>query len=291
MKIMEAQYPLTNAPHDETPDPLYEHVQDPGDPDGVVAAEKQRAWRANRPVTAPREVPQDRLSRRWPRVVATVLLLAGLLVGSYYLGYQKARVPVAKQQKVAQDKTERKETPVTTATKRYDSSTFGLSLTYPDNWIVADTADQLTVTSPTFSLTEADGTADGHVVVSVRKQQSSIPGFPGTATAGLASTQLTYKRPSPIQRTQTYLSFVDYQGAGSVSALFLTGDRTYQPGEAVPMTDLAQRNPLVSVTFVECSKSYCTGGKTTPASITAASWDKATFKAAVVTMLQSLVFN
>jgi hypothetical protein len=279
-------------PGDSEEDTLNEHVEDPGDPDGLVAAEKQHRWQHGKLASEPRVIPPYDRKRSWPMMLGVLLVVVLAVAAAYVLGYQKARAPLAKKQQLAQNQSERKLAPVTTTTKHYDSNLHTLSLDYPQNWLVADTEDRLTVTSPNFAMTSLDGSTNGHVVVTIQNQQTSIPGFPsGGAVASAESDKLTYTHPSSVQRAQTYLTYLGYGAPSGISALFLTGDNGYQLGQNVPLADIVKGNPLVSVVFEKCAKSFCTGGSVTPIMLQAESWDHAAFRAPITNLLQSLVFD
>src|SRR4051812_45053412 len=64
---------LLDEEPDEVPDELNEHVEDPGDPDGVVAAQKQKTWQQAYQASA--SAPKKK-KRRWPIILLVVLLLA-----------------------------------------------------------------------------------------------------------------------------------------------------------------------------------------------------------------------
>jgi hypothetical protein len=294
---MDAPNPTTGSkfpsePEEPDEDALNEHVEDPGDPDGLVAAEKQHRWQHGKLASEPRVIPPYDRKRSWPLKVGVLLVVVLAVTAAYVLGYQKAHAPIAAKQQVAQNKSERKLAPVVTTTKHYDSTTHTLGLDYPQNWLVADTPDKLTVTSPEFAMTSLDGSTNGHIVLTIQNQQTSIAGYPGGgAAASIASDKLTYAHPSSVQRAQTYLSYLGYGTPNGISALFLTGDNGYQEAQNVPLADVIRGNPLVSVVFQKCAKSFCTGGTSTPITLKADSWDHAAFKAPIITTLQSLVFD
>jgi hypothetical protein len=174
----------------------------------------------------------------------------------------------------------------------YDSTAYGLGIDYPNNWVVADTADKLNVTSPIVNIVTPNGQVAGHVIVTIQNQQTTIVGFPSAgATASLASDKLTYKQPTPVQRAQTYLSYLGYTGASSIDALYLTGDNGYQQGQAIPIDNVVKSNPLVSVTFGKCTTSYCSKDTPTSLMLRADGWSSAQFKTEVLDILQSLTIN
>ncbi|HEX7368182.1 MAG TPA: hypothetical protein VF261_00815 [Candidatus Saccharimonadales bacterium] len=179
------------------------------------------------------------------------------------------------------------------ATKHYDSSDYNLGLDYPADWTVNDNTSELTVTSSALQLKGEGGqNFTGQVVLIIQNQQTSVPVFAkGTAVAALESQKLTYKSPAPDQRAQTYLTFADYEGStAAIDGLYITGDDGYQAGQAIPMSDIVQDDPLVSISFLKCSDAACsTAGAAT--TIPASDWQNANFSRPLTQMLESLVLN
>ena len=252
--------PQTTQPNSgaDPDDDLNEHVHDPGDPDGVIQAEQERAWRNQHAATPASHSPLPKPKRHWPAVLITIMIIAGATVASYYIGSRKAEVSTAQKPQTTKARPAPIANSTTTITKHYDSTRYTLGIDYPANWLVADAAAKLTVTSPGFAMTSLGGAVTGHVVLTIQNQQSTIVGYPSSgALANLASDKLTYKQPTTIQRAQTYLSYLGYNGSTSgIDALFLTGDSGYQLGQNVPMGDVVKSNPLVSVTL--SSQSFST---------------------------------
>jgi len=301
MALMDAQYP-TGKDYDDESDALNEHWEEPGDPDGVVAAEKLRRQMQNHP--APPHSPDVTYNpdRNWPKpklpkvhVPVKPLLIAVLIVAAVGTAYWLGTRSAGKQDVQATQTTQQTQTqadPAPGPLQHYDSTTFALGLDHPSNWTVADTPTKLTVTSPLLHMTDLAGPTTGHVVLTVQNQQTSIPGYPTIdAMANLVSQQLTYSNPSSVQRGQTYLSYVAYKSPNGIDALYLTGDTAYKVGQHVPMSDIVAGNPLVSVTFKKCSANDCSKGSVKPMTLLAKSWKTAEFRPTVINLLQSLTFN
>lgn len=274
-------------------DELNEHVDDPGDPDGVHAAEEERRWREEHPV--PPVIPgTTRRKRRWPKVLIILVLVAAAAVGAYWFGSSKGSAPA----KEAATKNSHTGTPnhplvpAETLTKHYDSTIYTLSFDYPATWAVSDTTTKLTVTSPAMQLSTIGGKkVEAHIVVTVQNQQASIPGFPANgALATLASDKLTYKQPTSVQRAQTYLSYLGYSTTNGLDALYITGDSGYQQGQQVPMSDVIKGNPLISVMFETCATD-CTSGTPAPQTLLASSWQATQASKDVTSLLESIQLN
>jgi hypothetical protein len=285
--------PETTVP--DEPDELNQHVVDPGDPDGLVAAEEKRKWDAAHPPKPAAAATPRRKKHRWPIVLFIFILIAAAAVGAYWFGSRQA----SKDQPATQAKTT-KQTPATTPkaaqqkaasvpTKHYDSATYTLGLDYPQTWTLSDTAAKLTVVSPTVPLTTAKGSVNGHVVVTLQNKQATIAGYPQSgAVASLESKKLTYKQPTSIQRAQTYLSYLGYTGQSGLDALYVTGDNGYQAGQTVPMSDVVPGDPLISVTFESCTSDDCSTGTPTMLTLQASSWQSNAANAQVETLLKSI---
>jgi hypothetical protein len=275
---------------DDEPDELNEHVEEPGDPDGVVAADEEQQWQEAQPAPA----AQTR-RRRWPKVLSGVLILAAAVAGAYWFGSYKADAPAPANPHHTSSANLPTPSSQTAAvpTKHYDSTNYTLGFDYPEGWTVADNTTKLTVTSPAVKLTGLDGTAvNTHVVITVQNQQATIPGYPATgAVAELDSDKLSYKQPTAVQRAQTYLSYLGYHKENGLDQLFITGDNGYKQGQQVPMTDVAKGNPLISVTFETCSTSDCASGTSALTTLLASAWKNTVSDKQVVALLQSLQLN
>jgi cytoskeletal protein RodZ len=178
--------------------------------------------------------------------------------------------------------------------KTYDSTNFALSFKYPQGWTINDTASGLTAISPKTTLTDATGSKKpAAVVLHIRPQQASIPEFKaGSATAVLDSKNITYTAPASGQRGSTYESFLQYATTtthGALDSIYITGNAGYQKAQTVPMTDISKVNPLINVSFVDCT-STCT--PTSQAiSVSASDWQSNALSQTVELMLKSLTLN
>lgn len=283
-------------PSEEELDELNEHWHEPGDPDDVVADDEQKLEaerQRQRQASAAQPLPQRyHPKRRWPRVLLVIVLIAVAAAGAYWFGNHQASSP---QPKATQQASDKPTPPTAQPTKHYDSTTYTLGFDYPATWKVSDTAARLSVTSPAMQLPTAGGKqTSGHIIITIRNKQPSLPEFStGNATAALESQKLTYKQPTQIQRAQTYLSFLTYasSSAGSLDALYVTGDNGYQAGQAIPMGDIILSDPLIGVSFASCPSDDCTTGTPTPLSLTASAWKNNTISQPIIALLQSLTLN
>jgi hypothetical protein len=184
-----------------------------------------------------------------------------------------------------------------TITKSYSSPNFNLSFSYPADWTVAEAQDgsMLTVHSPPMLLKGANSQKiTGEIVATIAHSGQNLTMFDaGNAVAVRQSEKIAYLKPSQTQRANTYLSFLQYAATtanGALDSIDITGDYGYQTGQAIPKTDIAKVDPLITITFVRCSDSNCSA-KTTPLSVAASAWSDKTFNAPIKTLLQSLAIN
>jgi len=283
-----------SAQHSSNDDPdesdkLNEHVFEPGDPDGVVAAEERMRWQERHPKPPTTPKPQYKHKRRWPAVLVVILLLVAASFGAYLFGKHEA----AKKQVVTKKQTVIVSSTVTTQTKNYNSTNYSLSFNYPANWTISDTTQKLTVTSPSMELESVVGAkVKAHVVVTIENQQTTIPGFPsGGAVAALSSDDINYTQPSSVQRAQTYLSYLSYTESNGLDGMYVTGNNGYQQGQQVPMSDIVEGDPLISVGFESCESNTCNSGTPDAMTLQASSWKASSAYQAVTKLIESIVID
>jgi hypothetical protein len=288
----------------EDEDHLNEHVDYPGDPDGLVAEEKQRKWQTEH-LAASQSQPQStaksgKRKARWLTVPLILILIAAAAYGAYWFGSKQADKnsdkshPAQQANGQAKPHTTTEKQAATTPTKHYDSATYTLGFDYPETWKVNDTAAKLMVASPAVSLTTAGGSkVEGHVVLTIQNQQTTIPSYPANgAVAILASEKLTYKQPTPVQRAQTYFSYLGYgTKSGGLDALYITGDNGYQKDQNIPMSDVVKGNPLIGITFQSCTSVDCSTGTPTMLTVVASDWPTTAESKQVVDLIKSLQLN
>ena len=181
---------------------------------------------------------------------------------------------------------------ITTTTKHYDSTDFNLQFDYPADWTVAEDANkgQIITTSPAITLTDSiNQKATGQIVMSIRNGTQKFPEFDaGNATATRDSQKLAYSNPTQSQRGSTYLSLLRYaSSAAGLSGVYITGDFGYTKNQAIPKVDIVKIDPSISITFVKCTSSDCSGAGT-QLSIAESAWDQADFSTPLTNMLKSL---
>jgi hypothetical protein len=227
--------------------------------------------------------------KRWPRLLALIILIA-IGFGLYWLFSNKP------EPKPAQNIKQTASTQTAAPTKTYSSINFSLNFNYPESWTVVDNGGgQLTVTSPATQLKSSAGSqVTGKIILTISQKGQSLPMFDkGSASAVIDSQKITYTKPTQSQRGDTYVSYLQYATTtttGALDGVFITGDYGYQKNQDIPKVDIANLDPVVSVTFTQCANSTC-GGATTPLGISASTWSNSSSSAAVLSMLKSLSFN
>ncbi len=223
----------------------------------------------------------------------TILLAATLLAVYWFVIKEnvKSSRPVESKQSTKQTEAAGS---ISTETKQYTSPNFNLSLKYPANWKVTDTAGSnvLIVESPSLLLTSVTGQkSDGIIRLQIQNKNYPITGFEkGNALAALPSELIKYTNPTQMQRAETHLSFLTYAPAMSgINALYITGDYGYQANQAIPQLDISAGDPIVSVQFLQCSDKTCS--KPIPMAISNTSWSKPEFNTPIKNLLSSLSIN
>ncbi len=243
----------------------------------------------------PERPPKAKKKKAWLWPVIILLIVAAAAAAYWFFGKQKAAAPEKTSTTTSQTtKSDESSTTKKIVTKHYDSTNFAVALDYPEGWKVNDTATLLSVTSPEMSLKTADGaTVNGHIFLTVQPKQTTLPDFAkGSAVAVLQSEKATYKNPTQNQRAQTYMTFASFAtttGKGW-DALYVTGDNGYQVDQEIPMSDIIQTDPLVSVKFLSCTTQDCTG-TTKALSLNTSEWKNTAVSDPIKTIIQSFAFQ
>lgn len=246
--------------------------------------------------------PSQRSKPKWRRIIAKIIkimlllaVLAALAAFVYFKFFHNKKSTTPPQSTQTPASQTPKANAFGSATKNYTSSNVGLTFAYPENWNVNDTDNKLTVTSPVASLTGTDGQQfDGKILLTIQPKGATPDAFKnGGAIAALDSLKIKYAKPTPVQRGQTYLSFVQNTEKfvkGQLDGIYVTGDFGYQSNQFVPKTDIAKLDPLINIAFQKCDDSQCKSPVAT--SIQADQWDNnADFQKVIKSMLESIQVN
>lgn len=175
--------------------------------------------------------------------------------------------------------------------KEYSAAQMGLSLKYPSSWVVDEAAGEVLFRSPAAALPGMKPGVKGKVEVTIRAKGQPLPEFEkGNATSTRQSELLKYVNPTQSQRANTHLTFVAHAPeTNGMKAMYITGDNGYQKDQAVPQIDVANMDPIITVTFMVCSDQSCTSNS--PTSLESSAWDDKDFSSTIRAILQSITIQ
>ncbi|CAN5421474.1 hypothetical protein BH09PAT4_BH09PAT4_02720 [soil metagenome] len=244
-----------------------------------------------------------KLGRKLAIVALVILLLGGAAGAGGYYYLNRDTDSSKKAQPTAQTTTDKPSNEATTddnpaatvGTKDFASSTFSLSLSYPEDWTPEELADKITITSPVVNLTDGAGKpVTGRIILRVRPQQAKPAEFTGgDVVAVMDSAKVSYTKPSASQRASTYISYLQYPATsvkGGLDGIYITGNYGYKYAQVVQLAEISKINPLIDVMFVSCPDTTCAATTQKQLTLSSAAWKSdTTNRPAVETMLKSLV--
>lgn len=178
-----------------------------------------------------------------------------------------------------------------------------LSFSYPSDWTVTPPSNNnpddqpITVTSPLVSIPGANGqSTTGKVVVSIRPGGSTLSELSsGKATAGQASAQIAYDKPTSAQHQYPYLTYIHFAGgtnpSNSFEEVIITGTASFAKDQVITSDNLSQLDPVVSARFYACSNQTCAISSSASLSITNTAWQNTQACAQALAIFQSLQIN
>jgi hypothetical protein len=188
------------------------------------------------------------------------------------------------------------EEPKNTDTEQYGSINFNLSFDHPKDWTVSDVdgSGVLAVTSTPIKFKAADmEPVTGQVLMTMRDKKQELKEFSkGEAIAVIDSEKIDYTKPTETQRGSTYISFLNYASsfADGIDGIYVTGDAGYKIGQLIPSKDIAKMDPIINVSFIECSDDDCSA-EGDAVTISAENWKDNSFKDPILNMLKSLAIQ
>lgn len=253
------------------------------------------------PAPPPNYSPRSgRKTKKWPWVVAAVVLIALLGLGAWAYKSYKSK-PKPKQASSSQTTQPKPATPAAPAapsvpTTSYTSTNFNTSFNYPNGWNLVDSGNApLTVTSPVTNIVAANGqSVPGQIVITLANKGTLPPGFTTQSVAVMTSQKISFNQPSTTQAAQTYISFVQYPSTtttGGLDGIYMTGNYGYQKDQTIPSTDIANVDPLVSVSFYSCASQSCPVATRKPLTISSSDWNNSSFSAPLLTTFKSFTFD
>lgn len=226
-----------------------------------------------------------RKNHGWRALAITVLVAVLLLSGTYWF-YNKHKDDNSKKEAAAyaaqednQQYTKIRITNVNTK-KTYTSPNFGLSFTYPSDWIIKETSGKIIAESPDVYV----GAITSQVVLTIRDKSQKLTEFDkGNATTVRDSVKIAYAHPTKNQRINTYLTYVKFPDARvGFDAIYVTGLDSYKKGEKVSSSDISKIDPVIKISFMKW------GG---PIEVLDSSLDDSNFIGPLKSIFESLTIN
>ncbi len=178
-----------------------------------------------------------------------------------------------------------------------------LSFSYPTSWTVTPPSNNnpndqtITVTSPAVSMPSTNGqSVNGKVVVSIRPGGTTLDELASNhATAGQASAQIGYDKPTPAQHQYPYLTYLHLAGGANPNSTFeeviITGGSSFAKDQVILAADLSLLDPIVSARFYTCSNQTCATTNSAALSITNSTWLNTDVCTQTLALFQSLEIN
>jgi hypothetical protein len=231
--------------------------------------------------------PEHKLIRRMIKTVVLLIVVAGFGTAAYVFG---SHYNASKSTASVKATTTSSVSKVTPPTEMYSSTNQNLTFVYPTDWKVQETSTIIAATSPTMKLTNyTRSLVTGRVLFQIRAPGVALSEFSaGAATAVLNSQIIDYATPASGQRASTYISFLNYassKGTG-IDGVYVSGNTGYQTGQTAPESDIQAVDPVVSVTFEQCTNKTCSSTK--PLTIATKSWSTKDFSNPLLAMIESL---
>lgn len=264
----------------------------------------------NQPPYGHEAAPPARSKRKLLLILAgvLVLLLAGG-VAAYWLTHRQQPAPAASSRTPATSNQSQPLVPDDTQAQgtsgHYVSNgkDLNLSFSYPSDWTVTPASNNnpndqpITVTSPLVSIPGANGqSTTGKVIVSIRPGNTTLSELSSDkATAGQASAQIAYDKPTSAQHQYPFLTYVHLAGGANPSSSFeeviITGVSSFAKDQPITSASLSQLDPIISARFYACSNQACSTSSATSLSITNATWQNAPVCMQTLAIFQSLQIN
>lgn len=203
-------------------------------------------------------IKEARRKRRHHRIILLVLVVIVALGAVGYGVYSYLNRSTEPEPAQETERVDRPEDMVSLQT--FSSRELGVRLEHPSDWTVDESvADQVSLVSTVTELPDSNGgNSPAKGVVTVRANDGTLPGFEAdSATAARDSIKFSYESPSQIQRAETYLSFLSQEGAGTMNAIYISGDFGYEADAVVSKDDMLHVDPTVSIRFYACQDDVC----------------------------------
>lgn len=171
-------------------------------------------------------------------IVLIVLILAAVGAGAWMF-LKKDAVPKEEvTQNTEQTENTAPEVPPAQGTKTYTNDIMRLSIDYPENWTVTEQGKATLIESPDFTYnTTTKGEVTGNFRIYIRQgAQSSDSTYFGKGYAIAPSEKLTYSKPTPNQRKETFLSSFGLDTTNNFAYFLIAGNFELAKGDTLGPT-------------------------------------------------------
>lgn len=124
-----------------------------------------------------------------------------------------------------------------TTTKEYENGLLALKLDYPDTWKITESEnkDGVRIESPDFTYATLDkGQVKGNFRIYIRKgARSTDSKYIGRGVSIADSQKLVYTKPTPGQRTETYLSHFGLDKPDNFAFFLIAGNFSLKKGDTL----------------------------------------------------------
>jgi hypothetical protein len=150
--------------------------------------------------------------------------------------------------------------PVAAKLLHYKAEKLNSEFDYPEDWRVQDFADSVYLSSPQFTIKNAQGVSEpGSLRLTIAKSYLGIYAVYDESEAVDAAEQLKYTNPAPGQVQRTFASFFAYgtpvEGADdSFSVVVIGGSFMYLPGQRLSDKNYKAASPFVEL-HIESARS------------------------------------
>lgn len=209
----------------------------------------------NEPLDLPGEADTDDWTsslpkRNWRRPLIVIVAVTALGVGGFFAWNAFSAEPNQEENDASQEETnttnELTETseetasgddvPPVTDTETVRTTTPRMEVTHPVSWTLTEGDDDVTLESPAFRFTTADGTSIDNGVFRLYFRQGAREvdsTYIGQGVAAVNSEPLTYTNPAPGQREETNVSFFGANSTNHISYLFIAGNFSLSPNDTL----------------------------------------------------------
>lgn len=277
-----------------------EGAPQPEKPFKIVKYDEESSTSVSEFVSQTQPIKEKRQKRKKQRIIFGIIALIILIGAGLYFALTRKnstqRTIDSTQQANQQTEVEvREDTNV--KTENFVSNELSLAFDYPSNWKIHDEPGdkQIMLDSPALKLRTPEGESKtGKIVMRIRGKGTKLDEIKtDSLTAARESVKLTYSKPSPSQRGQTYLAFLRFSNglSGGVGGMYVMGDTGYKKDQYVPKADFTPLDPIISFSFHSCNTADSCTESGQNLSIAPSEWEDNPAFDKVKSILESLVVN